>query len=129
MTGKRIGSARIKFLFADIKTGVEKRDADMRRWEQTGQFPDCVYILDALLPAAGGTFNARGRFILHGVTQTVSIPVTIGYTSNDTCMIDGDLSLNTSDFGLPPIHQFLVYKVGPTLQVKFHLEGQATPDS
>ena len=129
MTEKRIGSARLKFLFADIKTGVEKRDADLRHWEQTDQFPDCVYILDALLPAAGGTFTARGKFILHGVTKTLSIPVTIGYAGNDTCIIDGDLPIDTTDFGLPPIRKFLFFKVNPTLQVKFHLEGHATPDS
>ena len=129
VTGKHIGSARLKFLFADIKTGVEKRDADMRRWEQADQFPDCVYILDALLPAAGGTFTARGKLILHGVTKTLSIPVTIGYAGNDTCIIDGDLPIDTTDFGLPPIRKFLFFKVNPTLQVKFHLEGHATPDS
>jgi polyisoprenoid-binding protein YceI len=129
VTEKRIGSVRLKFLFADINTGVEERDADMRRWEQADQFPDCVYILDALLPAAGGTFTARGKFILHGVTKTLSIPVTIGYTGNDACIIDGDLPLDTTDFGLPPIHKFLVYKVNPTLQLKFHLEGHVAPDS
>jgi hypothetical protein len=55
--------------------------------------------------------------------------VTIGYAGNDTCIIDGDLPLNTADFGLPPIRKFCIFKVNPTLQVKFHLEGHAAPDS
>ena len=126
---KHIGSAQLRFRFADIKTGDEKRDAEMRAWQQTDQFPDCIYILEALLPAPGGTFNARGKFILHGVTKVITIPVTISTTSPGTCLIDGDLSLETTDFGLSPIRKFGVFKVSPTLQVKFHLEGHASAGS
>jgi polyisoprenoid-binding protein YceI len=126
---KRIGSASLKFHFADIKTSVDKRDTDLRHWEQTAQFPDCVYILDALAPAAGGTFTARGKFILHGATKTLTIPVTISYVGPDTCLIDGDLALNTNDFGLPPARKLFAFRVNPTLQIKFHLEGHAAPGS
>ena len=124
---KRIGSAQLTFHFADIKTGDEKRDAEMCTWQQTDQFPDCVYILEALLPAVGGTFNARGKFILHGVTRVITIPITIGYTTPDTCQIDGDLPLDTTDFGLPPLRKYGIFRVIPRLQVKFHLEGRVSP--
>lgn len=121
---KRIGSAVVKFRFADLKTGDEKRDAAMRVWQQTDQFPECVFLLDALQPAVGGTFKACGKFILHGVTQPFTIPVAIAFTSAETCVIDGDLSLDTTAFGLPPIRQHLILKVNPTLQITFHLEGK-----
>jgi len=125
---KRVGSAVLKFRFADIKTGNEKRDSTMRAWQQTDQFPECVYVLDALLPAGGGSFKARGKFILHGITKDLTIPVTISFANTDTCMIDGDVALDTTAFGLPPIRQYVLLKVNPTLQVKFHLEGRVQAD-
>jgi polyisoprenoid-binding protein YceI len=123
---KRVASAQLKFPFAAIKTGNEKRDTEMRHWQQVDQFPECVYILEALLPAAGGTFNARGKFILHGVTKDITFPVTIGFKDNGICTIDGDLPLDTRDFSLPIIRNFAILKVNPLLQVKFHLEGRAS---
>jgi len=126
---KRIVNAQLKFRVADVKTGSEKRDADMGRWEQTDQFPECVYILDALLPAAGGTFKARGKLILHGVTQELVFPVTISFKAPNVCSLDGDLTLNTTDFGLPQIRKFGLFKVNPELQVKFHLEGRAASEN
>ena len=126
---KHIVNAQLKFRFADVKTDSEKRDADLNRWEQTDQFPECVYILDALLPAAGGTFKARGKLILHGVTQELVFPVTISFKAPNVCSLDGDLTLNTTDFGLPQIRKFGLFKVNPELQVKFHLEGRAASEN
>jgi len=128
LSEKRIGNAQLKFRFADIKTSDEKRDAEIYAWQQIDQFPDCIYILDALQPAIGGTFKARGRFILHGIRKEITIPVTIGFSSAGTCMIDGDLTLDTTDFGLSPVHKYVIFKVSPTFQVKFHLEGRASSE-
>ena len=122
---KRIGSAQLKFRFADLKTGDEDRDAEMRAWQQTDQFPECVYLLDSLMPAVGGTYKARGKFILHGVTKEITIPVTISF-KDTAVLIDGDLALDTTDFGLSPIRKYALFKVNPTLQIKFHLEGSAS---
>ena len=122
---KRIGSAQLKFRFSDIKTGDEDRDAKMRDWQQTDQFPECVYLLDTLQPAVGGTYKALGKFMLHGVTKEMTIPVTISF-KDTTVMIDGDLALDSNDFGLSPIRKYALLKVNPTLQVKFHLEGRAS---
>jgi polyisoprenoid-binding protein YceI len=126
---KRVASAQFKFRFTDIKTSNEKRDTDMHKWQQTDQFPECVYILDALLPASGGTFNARGKFTLHGITRELIFPVTVGFTGTNVCTIDGDLPLDTRDYGLPIKRSFAVLKVDPVLQVKFHLEGHSPPGS
>jgi len=128
-SGKHVINAQLKFRFSDVKTGSEKRDTDMCRWEQTDQFPECVYMLDALLPAAGGTFKAHGKLILHGVTKELIFPVTISFKAPDTCSVDGDLTLNTMDFGLPQIRKFGLFKVNPELQVKFHLEGRVPSEN
>ena len=120
---QQIRSAQLKFRFADLNTGKEKRDDEMRHWEQIDQFPDCVYVLDALLPAAGSTFNARGKLTLHGVTKEITFLVTLVFKSPDSCTIDAELPIDTRDYGLPIIRNFGLLKVNPVLQVKFHLEG------
>jgi polyisoprenoid-binding protein YceI len=122
---KRINTARLSFRFADLKTGKEERDSAMVRWQETDQFPECAYILEALLPAVGGTYKAKGKFILHGVTKTIINPVTVSFSGAGTCMIDGDLSLDTTDFGLPTIRKYVLFTVNPVLHINFHLEGHA----
>jgi polyisoprenoid-binding protein YceI len=126
---KRVISAQLKFRFADVKTGNEKRDAEMLHWEQTEQFPDCVYSLVSLLPAASGTYSARGKFTLHGVTKEITFPVVIGVKEPGTYTIEGNLPIDTRDYGLPVIRKVAILKVNPVLQVKFHLEGKPAPTS
>jgi len=125
--GKHVERVQFKFHFADLNTGNEKRDVEMRHWEETDKFPDCEYVLVELLPVAGGSFNARGKFTLHGVTKEIIFPVNIGFKDPATCTIDGELPVDTRDYGLPVIRKFAVLKVNPVLQVKFHLEGHVAP--
>jgi polyisoprenoid-binding protein YceI len=120
---KHVSAAQIKFRFSDVKTANDKRDAEMNHWEQTEQFPDCIYVLDTLQPATGGTFTAHGKFTLHGVTKEITFPVTVSFQDANLCKIDGDVPLDTRDYGLSVIRKFAMLKVNPVLQVKFHLEG------
>jgi polyisoprenoid-binding protein YceI len=128
-TAKSVGSAQLKFRFADVKTGSNSRDAKMHRWQQTDQFPDCVYVLDALLHATGGSFRARGKFIFHGITREISFPVTLRFEDKGICKIDGDLQLDTRQYELPIVRLLGVFTVAPFVQVKFHIEGHLPTSS
>lgn len=121
---KQIQSAQVKFRFADIKTGKDKRDVEMNHWQETEKFPDCLYVMDSLKPASGDIYNATGKFTLHGVTKEISFPVTILIQTDGSCKMDSEFPLDTQDFGLPIFKKFGMLKVNPLLKVKFHLEGR-----
>jgi polyisoprenoid-binding protein YceI len=120
-TGK-VTVAKVAFLFKDVKTGNEKRDREMHVWQQTGQFPNGGFSLETLDASGEGKFTARGALTFHGVTQTLSFPVTIT-RSGPAMTIEGDAVVDTRMFGLPIIRKFALLKVDPLVAVHFHLAG------
>lgn len=120
---KRVESAQVKFRFADVKTGKDKRDVEMNHWQETEKFPDCLYVMESLKPANGDTYNATGKFTLHGVTKEITFPITILIQADGGCKLDSEFPLDTQDFGLPIFKKFGMLKVQPLLKIKFHLEG------
>jgi polyisoprenoid-binding protein YceI len=121
----RVTAARVAFHFRDLVTGKEKRDAAMHTWQQTDQFPDGLFVLSSLEPAAspGAGFVAQGRLTLHGVARDVTFPVSV-LREGGRYTIDGEARVDTRDFGLPIIRMMLVLKVDPVVKVRFHLTGQ-----
>lgn len=116
-----VHTAEIRFRFADVTTGEEKRDRHMHDWQQTETFPDGKFVLRRLIPApAGGEVTAIGELTLHGQTQKLEFPVSI-LNEDRTVVIDGDAVIDTQDFGLPIIRKFLALKVDPLVTIRFHL--------
>lgn len=123
----RIASAQVKFRFLDVKTGKDKRDAEMHKWQQTDQFADCLYVMEKLAPAGGDNFTATGKFTLHGVTKEISFPIAIRFQPDGSCKLDSDFPLDTQDYGLPVFRKFALLKVDPLLKIKIHLEARPAP--
>lgn len=121
----RVTAAQIGFNFADVKTGNEKRDAEMHLWQQTAQFPKGSFSLTSLEPAAAGKFTAHGTLVLHGVSHELVFPVTV-IRDGAALSVDGEAEVDTRDFGLPLIRKFVVLKVDPIVGVRFHLAGAAS---
>jgi len=113
----------LRFNFASIKTGNAGRDRDMNKWQQTDRFPEVVFTLIAIEPGAGGTPIARGKLRFHGVERLMSFPISVE-TKDQTIDLDGDVPIDTRDYGLPIIKDFLVLKVDPIVHVHFHLLGK-----
>jgi polyisoprenoid-binding protein YceI len=118
----KVALAQVQFRFADLKTGNEDRDTHMREWQSTEQFPEAIYIMKSLEPAAGGKYTARGTFIFHGASRELTFPVTIT-TDNKLYAIDGEFPLDTREYGLSTIKKYLVAKVNPVVKIRFHLQG------
>lgn len=122
----RVSSAKIGFRFADVRTGKEARDEAMHEWQETAKYPEGLFELAMLEPAADGRLMARGKLTLHGVTREIAFPVSVT-TDHTLYAIDGEAALDTRDFGLPVIRKFMVLKVDPLVKVRFHLQGSVKP--
>ncbi|MGC4074572.1 MAG: YceI family protein [Nibricoccus sp.] len=124
VTGK-ISRAELRFRFADLRSNNAKRDQQMRDWQNTEQFPECIFTLTALEPAAtAGHFTARGQFIFHGMTRDLVFPVSLSNSEDGLHVIDGEAKIDTRDFGLPIIRKFGLLKVDPVVVVKLHLQAR-----
>jgi polyisoprenoid-binding protein YceI len=94
----------------------------MNEWQQTDKFPDIVFTLTSLEPAGGGKSAARGRLRLHGLERSVSFPILI-QTDATAVSMDGDVTIDTRDYGLPVISKYYLLKVDPVVHLHFHLQG------
>lgn len=117
-------SAVVRFRFADVHTGKDGRDEAMHDWQETGKYPDGVFTLASLEPAAEGRMKAHGTLQFHGVTRELVFPVSV-ITDRNLYAIDGVATLDTREFGLPVIRKFGLLKVDPLVKVRFHLQGAA----
>lgn len=118
----RITRTVFRFRFSDLKTGKADRDEQMNTWQQSGQFPEATFVLSTLTPAADGRMTAVGQFTLHGVTRALTFPVAVTADSA-VVAVDGEVKLDTREFGLPVIRKFALLKVDPVVTVRFHLQG------
>lgn len=120
----RVLRAEVTFHFSDVKTGKADRDEQMHHWQATEKFPDGRFTLGTLTPETNGHFIATGRLTFHGITQELSFPVTIT-TDRKLFALDGEVVVDTRQFGLPVIRKFMVLRVDPIVRVHFHLQGVA----
>lgn len=118
----RIDTAVFRCKFDSIRTGDAGRDRDMNEWQQTSSFPDVVFTLAALETDVSGRSVARGRLRFHGMERSVGFPISIA-TSGRSIAVDGEVSIDTRDYGLPVISKYLILKVDPTVHLRFHLQG------
>jgi polyisoprenoid-binding protein YceI len=121
----RVLHAQLRFRFADMSSGNDERDLHMRNWQNTDQFPEVVYALTSLEPAAEPeTFTARGVLLFHGQSREIVFPVKIT-RAKTLWTIAGETALDVRDFGLTPLRKFLVARVNPVVKVRFQLTGTA----
>lgn len=118
----QVRRAQVQFHFTDVVTGKDDRDEQMHTWQDTPHYPDGSFRLSTLTPDGGGMV-ATGMLTLHGQAREIRFPVAVTHDA-DLYAIDGVAPLDTRDFGLPIIRKFMVLKVDPLVQVRFHLQGR-----
>jgi polyisoprenoid-binding protein YceI len=119
----RVEAVVFRFNVASVRTGNAKRDRDLNEWQQTDRFPDVIFTLTALEPLIGEKSIAHGLLRFHGVERTVSFPISIE-TNKQIIVMDGDVTIDTRDYGLPVIKKFFILMVDPILNLHFHLQGK-----
>ena len=118
----KVTRAKLAFQFTDVKTGNDDRDKVMHDWQQTGKFPTGSFVLDHIGAAPDGRLTAVGAFSFHGVTQSLTMPVTIQWAGR-VLPVDGEAVIDTRLHQLPIIRKLLVLTVDPMVKVSFHLVG------
>ena len=119
----KVLAANFSFLFSNLKTGDEERDAEMYAWAETGRFPYGAFTLNSVASGAGGHFLAQGRLLLHGVDRPVNFPFTVRVEGR-VLTIDGAATLDTRDYGLPIFRKYFFLRINPEVRVRFHLLGK-----
>ena len=114
-------AVELTWKFADLKTGDEKRDAEMIKWLGGGG-PEGSFKFTKTW-SDGGKDYAQGAITIHGVSKTISFPFTAS-KDGKWVTIDGTAQLDYQNFSLPIIRNMAVMKVEPELKVRFHLVGQ-----
>jgi len=117
----RIKTAVFTFKFADLKTGNEKRDADMIKWLGGGA-PEGKFELGNLALAPNGQGEASGRFTMHGITERIEFPVEVTHTEG-SYTITGETTLDYRTWGLKVIRSFLLFTVDAEVRVRFKFTG------
>ncbi|MFS4505247.1 YceI family protein [Clavibacter sp. Sh2141] len=104
--GSTLSAATVKVDVSTIATDQPPRDAYFRdEAMQVSQYPDATFTLtqpiDAAVPASGqvSTVDATGELTMHGVTQTVTVPLQAAL-SGDGVQVSGSIPVTFSDYGV-----------------------------
>lgn len=109
--------------FTDFKTGDEKRDKEMIKWLGGGTPKGSFSFIKCWdESAAGGT--AQGTLTLNGVAKTISFPYKVK-KDGDWVTLDGKVTIDHQNFGLPIIRSMALLTVEPKLVIRFHVVGKA----
>lgn len=129
----RDGSVTLEVDAATMVTGNRLRDRTMRNSHlETETYPKIRFESTAakttpepLRPGENRPVELEGRLVLHGVTRTVKIPVTLGY-DGALLTADGKVSFTLSEFSIP-IPKILWIVLDDKVTVNFH--AVAKPDA
>ncbi len=111
---------KLTWKFTDLKTGDEKRDAEMIKWLGGGA-PEGSFEFTKTWEDKGQHF-AQGKLTIKGVSKSIGFPYS-AKKEGAWITIDGTAGMNYEDFGLPVIRK-LVMTVQSGLSVRFHLVGK-----
>ncbi len=124
-----ITRARFEVELATLKTGIEVRDGHMRnQYLETGKYPKAIFELSKVITTSQQALQnqksvdltAEGNFTVHGVTRTITVPMTITYYQEsdqtksklpgDLMRIEGAWDILLSDYKITR-PQFIVMKL------------------
>ncbi len=98
---------------------------------QTAKYPVIKFTLNnvplegSLTADKAQAYNLPGDFYLHGVTRTITVPVTVIYSESPTekkIRVKGNFKVNLSDYQIPR-PQFLVMKLDEVQNITIDFWG------
>jgi polyisoprenoid-binding protein YceI len=134
-------SGSIRVLVTSMKTAISKRDEHMYSdtWLDAAKFPEITFVIQKLENVSvnnkGGrnvvTATAVGTFTLHGVTKTISAPVTITLVpesaeskkraSGNLAMVKATFVVKLADYNVKGKQGVVGKSVGETIAITANL--------
>jgi polyisoprenoid-binding protein YceI len=132
-----VTSAVLDIGAARLTTFQDSRDRNMRAWLHVEASPRLEFHLAKITHMSGDPahatlaqpafFQVQGDFTLNHETRPLIAQVT-GWRDGPLLVIDGGTTIDTTQYGLPIIHQFFL-TVDKRVDVKFHLVFDLPPAS
>jgi len=127
MPADKFGDASLDMEIAadSVSTGSGLKDKEVKgkNFFDVKQYPQIHFLSKSITPDGGpdpSKFLMNGELTMRGITQLVSVAVTVRPPVNGHRLIDGNFSFNRRDFGMT--HNVPLNKVANTVQVQFHLD-------
>lgn len=114
-------AASITWKFSDIDSAESDRDEKMLKWLNATTNPTGSWKMTKQWKDSSGQQYVSGPLTIAGVSKDITIPVK-SCPCTSGMMLDGDVWVDTTDFGLPII-RMVVLTVNPKVNIRFHLEG------
>ena len=100
---KNVAAAKVTATIntGSAKTGDPSRDESMPtgQWFDVAKFPKASFTSTSWKDLGGGKYQVAGNLTLHGVTQPVTLPMSIAIAGN-TAKANGAVTLDRSKFGV-----------------------------
>ena len=127
-SGSTLTAAALTADLTQLTSDDSRRDGALRRQAlETTTFPEASFVLTApvdlgTVPAAGETFTAEaiGDLTLHGVTRTVSVPIS-GQLVDDTVVVVGGFEISFADYDIDKPTAGIVLSVDDVGEMEFQL--------
>jgi polyisoprenoid-binding protein YceI len=108
---------------ASVATGSGIRDKEVKgkNFFSVQEHPKVHFASKRIVADSGPSkYHMEGELTMRGITQPVSVSITLLPQTDGHEWMDGDFSFNRRDFGMT--HNVPLDKVGNTILVQFHLD-------
>ncbi len=118
--------AMVRVPVASFDSGDANRDANMRDTLEAGRFPFVVFkgVTSLVMPAALGKgipTAMQGQLEFHGVTQAVSVPVTLQFGEDGSATVKGKVKLSLDSYKIQR-PSLLMIKLDDECDIQFDLK-------
>lgn len=111
---------------ASFDSGDANRDANMRDTLDAGRFPFVVFkgVTSLVMPASLGKgipTTMQGQLEFHGVTQAMTVPVTLQFANDGSARVTGKMKLSLDAFKIDR-PSLLMIKLDDECAIEFDLK-------
>jgi len=101
-----------------FKSGNEARDESAMKAVDSDKYPEVTFQSDSIFFDSDTTARVKGKLMFHGVSNPVTIPITIKFRTGEM-IVDGIINLNFDSFNVKrPALVFI--PIGDDFTVAFH---------